>query len=133
MKVTNKHIGKMVKVIPDPDQSVNDVLFDYGGQPWAIPVTIENWIDYIDGGFNPYLSTTSTTAFPPEGIVGLMIDVANVAPNVSVNWAKVLFPKMVNRDPDAEFILPQFQDRVYDAGAYWIHGDFLEIVEPEET
>ena len=127
MKLTNNHIGKLIQVIQGTTPS-SMIMFDYDGQPHAI-ISGPNWIDYIDPEQFPE-DYSENISFLPEGLVGLLVELAEPYPKVTINYAKVLFPESKYKDPDNMYLaFPQETKNV--AGAYWISGDFVEILETD--
>jgi len=126
MKLEPKHIGKLVKVINFEER--DELIMDYAGQPWAIPVSILDWFDHIDQEYSSYKE--EVLYFIPPETLGMIVEIANPVPKVTINYAKVLLPKTFYEDPDNKYLrFPQTTK--YPAGAYWISGDFLEEIETE--
>lgn len=125
MKLAQKHIGKLV--------TFTDEDFDgYDSEPYEfylIPVTTPNWYEYIDlnnVGWNKWKDVVRCVS--PLPTLGLVVEIGQLIPNVQLNYAKVLFPKMVYHDPDNNYLAYPVHDEV-PAGAYWISGDMLKLVE----
>jgi hypothetical protein len=126
MKLNHRHVGKLVKVINFGDEDT--FLMDYVGRPWAIPVTVLDWFDHIDQEYSSYQE--GALYFIPPDTLGMVVEIAHPVPKVTINYARVLFPKTLFKDPDNEYFkFPQTTG--CPAGAYWISGDFLEGVETE--
>lgn len=126
MKLNHRHVGKLVKVVNFGDGDTFPM--DYVGQPWAIPVSVLDWFDHIDQEYSSYQE--GALYFIPPGILGMVVEIAHPVPKVTINYARVLFPKTTYYDWrgwDLKFPLPT----EHPAGAYWISGDFLEEVETE--
>lgn len=125
MRLDLKHVGKLVRIVNSYD---DDFRMDYAGQPWAIPVSILDWFDHIDQEYSSYQE--GVIYFLPPGTLGMIVEIAQPVPRVTINYARVLFPKTNYEDPDNKYLkFPQTTE--YPAGAYWISGDFLEIVDTE--
>lgn len=131
MRLSSGHVGKLVKIIKDVNgTSSNMFLFDYEGQPHAI-FAVPNWIDYIDPDMDP-IDYDEFVSYLPEELVGLVVEIAEPYPRVTINYARVLFPESEYLDPDNIYLAyPQKTKNV--AGAYWISGDFLEVFETDTS
>lgn len=130
MKLLKKHVGKLVKVIKDVTS--NDMqFFDYDGEPYAI-IAGPDWIDYIEEHQPSYADYEERISYLPEELVGLVVEIAEPYPRVTINYARVLFPESIYLDPDNIYLAyPQETKNV--AGAYWISGDFLEVFETDTS
>lgn len=118
MKISEKHLGKLVRVIVDDDRE--NLVGVYAFPSWE-----ENWLDYAAD--HEYFHCENSVVMP-IGTYGTIVAQAFVSKHVTFNYAKVLFPatKLFPVGSCAGEIIKN------EAGAYWISGEFLELVPEDE-
>lgn len=124
MKFSKKHLQKLVTFDPE---GLGEFFFSH--EYHVISVEAPNWLELTDMEVaDPLECQKYIKMVNPTPVLGMVIELAVPVANVSINYAKVLFPEMAYDDPDNEFLAHPIH-MVIPAGAYWVNGDIMMLVE----
>lgn len=117
MRLLPKHVGRLVEIV---------TLSDFGGEyeptPYGI-CDIPNWSDYIDSHSWSRDEKTTYDLGPCYGtIVGTGLDLEK---KIFLRYARVLIAKQESNPESFIYTVS------VPAGIYWIHEDFLALIDED--
>lgn len=125
MKLSKEHLGKLVTFNSEGFDGYDTGPYEF----YLIPVSAVDWYDFIDlsnVGFTRWKDVIQFVT--PLPTLGCVLQLGEPFPNVNLNYAKVLFPKMAYHDPDNHYLAHPIHIEV-PAGVYWVSGDMLSLIE----